>query len=556
MSTSSSSSIRNQKILGLAVVAAAFLTLSFVTLLNYTRVPFWDSWGLFGWLAEGDRSFPLLWAQHNEHRIVLTKILAVIDFEIFGGYGIFLVISNLLLGAALFALLAFMIRNLFGENNQALSWALITLSGIMSFSLMQLENYGWEFQPQFFLAYLLPLASIYFFVGANSNSSQVSKGRAFAGLLLAIASLGAMANGVLTAFVLSFAAILLRRWVAAGVASALALVGTSAYFIGYSNPGGSHSTLIDALTSPVALATHFLALIGSPVRQLLGGSYLAAVIALTVGLLAFLTSLYCVFRIIILNRHEPALISFASSIVFILLSLAVISVGRFSFGVGQAFSPRYTTPVLALWLLIICLLLYFRTKHERDRSDKGYVLALAAVFALSQILSIETLLVNNSHRQVAALAVASKVPDLERISQLYPDPGVAFDVSVEMASKGKGIFSHTGPASLGSSTQISQTQTNCTGYIDEVFPLPNSDSYRVTGWVTYDFARPSFRYQIVSLNSSSVDFIDGLIARGLFRADVAQTQGTSSMFSGFEGYSSGLKPHTGPILNCSAVRVF
>lgn len=65
----------------------------------YTPVPFWDMWeGLFNFyllVQSGDTS--VWWAQHNEHRIVLSRLLFWLDIAVFRGAGLFLIIMNYVL---------------------------------------------------------------------------------------------------------------------------------------------------------------------------------------------------------------------------------------------------------------------------------------------------------------------------------------------------------------------------------------------------------------------------------------------------------------------------
>ena len=49
-------------------------------------LPFWDQWAIVGlyqrWL-EGSGTFHELLAQHNEHRIAVTRLLFLLDLELF-----------------------------------------------------------------------------------------------------------------------------------------------------------------------------------------------------------------------------------------------------------------------------------------------------------------------------------------------------------------------------------------------------------------------------------------------------------------------------------------
>ena len=63
--------------------------------LNYTPVPMMDMWvslPFFERLQTGD--WRVWWEQHNENRIVLSRVLFWLDISLFKGRGIFLIIVN------------------------------------------------------------------------------------------------------------------------------------------------------------------------------------------------------------------------------------------------------------------------------------------------------------------------------------------------------------------------------------------------------------------------------------------------------------------------------
>src|SRR5687767_513075 len=82
----------------------AFLALALVGgTRHYSPVPFWDMWdsylGFFGSTRDG--GFGVWWAQHNEHRIVFSKVLFWLDLAVVRrGSTPFLIACNFLLAAA------------------------------------------------------------------------------------------------------------------------------------------------------------------------------------------------------------------------------------------------------------------------------------------------------------------------------------------------------------------------------------------------------------------------------------------------------------------------
>ena len=90
--------------IGMGLFACCMATLAIIGgIKGYSSIPYWDMWdstvNFNIRLAQGDYS--VWWAQHNEHRIVLSKILFWMDQYFFGGLSTFLIITNYLLVLAL-----------------------------------------------------------------------------------------------------------------------------------------------------------------------------------------------------------------------------------------------------------------------------------------------------------------------------------------------------------------------------------------------------------------------------------------------------------------------
>jgi hypothetical protein len=161
-----------------------------------SSVPFWDQWD-----AEGDRlyraylnsnlSFATLIASHNEHRILTSRLLSLVLFELSGGWDpILQMIANAALhvGAIIFLVL----------NIQRIIPPVHFLLLVLFSTLLFVLPIGWEnllcgFQPVYFVLIFSLLALTGF---ANSSAfSAVWWGSAFC----ATAAYFSMASGALTA---------------------------------------------------------------------------------------------------------------------------------------------------------------------------------------------------------------------------------------------------------------------------------------------------------------------------------------------------------------------
>src|ERR1017187_7558396 len=86
-------------VLWICVAALVFSTL-LVVIRTYTPVPKWDYWGEVYWLKQyyaGHWHVSDLWRQHNEHRIFFPRLFFLIDWGVFKGTSVFLLVSIFLL---------------------------------------------------------------------------------------------------------------------------------------------------------------------------------------------------------------------------------------------------------------------------------------------------------------------------------------------------------------------------------------------------------------------------------------------------------------------------
>ncbi|MCU0904800.1 MAG: hypothetical protein MUE83_13130, partial [Tabrizicola sp.] len=143
-----------------AFAAVFVLLVLWKTFASFDGIPYWDAYdgvlAFYGRFIAGD--WHALWDTHNEHRIVLSKLLFLIDFNILDGTTRFLLIVNLALAGLIALVMVAFLREV--PNGRAFVWLPAFLVAV-SFSELQKENLYWSFQSQFYLAYLLPLAALY-----------------------------------------------------------------------------------------------------------------------------------------------------------------------------------------------------------------------------------------------------------------------------------------------------------------------------------------------------------------------------------------------------------
>ncbi|MBV9767927.1 MAG: hypothetical protein JOZ32_00005, partial [Bryobacterales bacterium] len=123
--------------------------------MTHSPVMYLDQWSIVQDLqqSKGAVSLPLLWAQHNEHRILIGRLALITDLDLFGGRNDSLFVEIVLVQLCLVGLLTWMCRY-FGQFRGAV---LVTAIGFFSYCMfcpLQLENFFWGFQIVFVFAEL------------------------------------------------------------------------------------------------------------------------------------------------------------------------------------------------------------------------------------------------------------------------------------------------------------------------------------------------------------------------------------------------------------------
>ena len=130
-----------------------------------TNVPYWDQWDityLFEKFYKSELTFSDFWRQHNEHRLVFSKLL-------FLGLGLLSkfdvrweIATSIILSIVIFLLIIWHIsknkENLNVKNNHRLLWIVFST---FIFSLSQSENWLWGFQLPWFLNVLAVVAAAF-----------------------------------------------------------------------------------------------------------------------------------------------------------------------------------------------------------------------------------------------------------------------------------------------------------------------------------------------------------------------------------------------------------
>lgn len=522
-----------------ASIAVAFVLLAIVGGARaYSPVPFWDLWGYVGFVRQiADGHYVAWWNQHNEHRIVFARLLFWMDFKLFNGTLMSLIVANYLLSAVIFLTFLMILKSAFPQQEvKHLRTILACIVCIFTFSWVQSENFTWGFQVQYFSAQLFPLLSFYLIF--RSHTAEKNGNVLYcAACLLGVASLGTMANGVLALplmFVISMALRIPRAKVM--VLGILAVLCVCVYFNGYGAPP-THSSLIDSLlNSPMDFFRFILLFMGGPAYSMTNnGSRLVTQI---VGLSIIGSAAYFAYKAVREPEQNALQIVLIIFIVYVGGTAFGAAGGRLKMGLDAALSSRYMTPALMVWSVM--LILYAMKFKNALIENRSWQLALGAVPLLllpPQLEALRSHEAENFERSVAALALEMGIHDQKQIGKIFPFTEWLLEMVEEPVKRGYSIFGS--PLIKDVATKMGKVipfvaGDACTGSLDQATPVEGDPDYvQIQGWL-FD--------QNSKMIPQSIWFLDGkgkqigYALTGGSRSDVADAADKGADKSGFKGY--------------------
>ena len=515
----------------------------------HTAIPFWDMWSgyLDFYVKVNEGHWEQWWTLHNEHRIVLARLLFWMDLAWFQGTVWFLITVNYLLVLVAFLTFRAMLREQAGNGKNTPQTTVLTLLVFMMlFSWVQYDNLTWGFQSQFFLAQLLPLLALYFLY----RSTQREGLRHFAvACVFGILSVGSMASGVLALpLMLGYAVVLRIDWKRICILAGLMVFCLGVYFLDYHTPGGHGSVRTAISEHPGQMLTYMLAYLGSPFYYFFPGRYAlqtAMAFGLVLIVLSGIKAVHC-----LKNPRQHALD--LCLLVFILhiggTALATAG-GRSLFGVDQATTSRYTTPALMGWtaLLVLHAPVLLRSLAHWQRRIVWPIMVLLIVMTPYQAKARRSHHTALYAQELGALAMELGVQDLQQIRMTYFDPPNAPVISRKPSEENLSIF---GIAPFKDARQLlgqpagDLPPNRCEGLIDEILGIEQEKNYKkVRGWVLSKEGNNDFEsVRLVDPEGITV----GYALMGDARNELRKAYGRKARLRGFSGYIQTSKAH-GPL---------
>ena len=387
----------------LLICVGIYLT-HFINILKYAvNIPFWDEWEALtptGILA--NPTLEQLFAQHNEHRIVTTKLLTLLLYKLDGWN----IITHQAVNFVIFGFLLYLMVHLVEIYVPQLPvWILLCFIPFL-LTTLNWENHFWGFQSQFHFSLLFLLISVWFLFNEEQSWTKLLLGIFFSWLTIYSLSSGLIEIVVVLICYICFKLIQIRRQVSKSQTIRQLIIGTLSvssaiglYFVGYVKP--SHHP---AITYPFQgkFWKYYFNLISSGFgnqseRQLEG----------------ILLSLFIIFPILGLiwkKRFELT----NGNWVFIVSALAVlgalvsITMGRAGFDLSQSKASRYAEVVGILIPLSIGLWSLFL---DGRRKIFNYIILVFWVFcfiSFAQYWNFQKTYYNAAQQRIAGVGCIKK----------------------------------------------------------------------------------------------------------------------------------------------------
>lgn len=542
-------------VLSYAILLVGLLTAGaavYMVIASYSSLPSTDGWEQIDTAMQGMNplSPAWLWTQHNEHRMVVSKLFLAADLLLFRATQKFLLTSILVTQFLLLMVLAWSMRALGGWRGTV--WR--TGVGMAAFCLFwptQWENLVIGFSICFIL---LELFSTLSFVGLMlywKHSERSDDRHAWVYLLFSIlAALGAtysLANGNLLWPLLVAAALLLRLPRLAVLSFLITgTVSTALYLHDYHRPLG-HGDPVSSMRTPLEILQYIATYFGSPwVRH-------DVPLATLIGIGGLAAAVFVLFRFrAYLRAGRPFPVLLVLILLFCLGTAFITSLGRLNFGIRQAFASRYHTFALLFWCCLGLLLLM-----SDSVMTKKQVRFLVVQICILGIIVWSSHITRNDIRgarirgfqiNVAATAMFVGVrDDLQFAKAAITNPGAVAAEAQFMEKNGLSAYSDNAYTQIGKpleSVYKLASPTECTGMVDSMAAVAGSGqtpALRVAGWVwDREHQRPPSAIVI-----TEAGVITGLGAVGGWRPmTLVDNHWIKDGYIGYAGYARMVKPDT------------
>ncbi len=479
-----------------AAVASAYLVFS-----TYSPLPNWDEWALFDHLTTHQGwSLGWLWAQHNEHRFLFSKLFFLIDVYAFHGRQAFLLACIFAVQLVQLALLSYSLRVL-GDLRGA-AWR--TGTGLIAYCVFcptQQENFVWGFELNFVLPAAMATCSL---LALLLHSRRPGAWRLVVCIGAATVATWSLSNGMLLWPLLLVLALWLRRRRTA-VAVLLAAAANIACFMYHYQLPSAPSGRLGAWEFPGETLKYFLVYFGS--TWLRHPSGWAAVGIGATGVCAAALAIGYVVR----QRRSALLLplELAGLMGFCIATAAITASGRLHLGVAQAAASRYQTFALLFWCSLgLSALFYLARNSKRLAAASAVLLAIFLGFATQVRLPFIDAQWHQVRLSLISAALISGVHDPAVLTQAYPAANIVLRDAEYMKQHRLSIFAGSEYSQFGqplTSVYRLTSPERCSGYISSSQPEPSDagEGMRLAGFA-WDRERQAAVRSVVAVSQGVI----------------------------------------------------
>ncbi|SEM34031.1 hypothetical protein SAMN02800694_0706 [Luteibacter sp. UNCMF331Sha3.1] len=512
----------------------------------YSPVPYWDMWdGYVGFfLRASSEGWSALFEAHNEHRLILARLLFYPDIAWFGGMGILPLVANVALAGGVAFSLCRAALTLTTEGSPPTRHAIVALIVGMAFFWSQRENFTWAFQTQFFLAEALPLFA--FQLAASGASAKRAGNLPAMGTACAFLAIGAMANGILVFPLLLFLGACIglgRRWL---FGTGLITIATIALFLRAFRGGQTHVPMLLVLQDRPFEVLHFvLRYLGSPLYFALGAAPPAIPSAEVSGAVLLVGACWLVPAAWRERRSRPLRIAMLAVVSYVVASALGTALGRLpiQYGLAGALVSRYSSLAMLAWLaLVVAASPGLAAGLSRARVPALICAVLLAMLPW-QLRAARSQASITWNRELAGLALATGTNDPEAISAVYPREAtdIALDTATRARAAGLPPFGRPVFASASGWLGSKLAQPVCQGGIETSRPLSDEGDQRIDGHLRQAFSQSAGQPALVVDGRDTIVGWVLVAPRGARRRDdAAQGEPFSGYVRHAQGRESGL----------------
>ena len=505
----------------------------YMVVISYSPLPYWDGWAEIYFASSGGNplSPAWLWKLHNEHRLIIPKLLLAADLRLFRSRQIFLLASIFGIQLLHLALLSWSMRVL-GSWCGALWRSGAGLAAFCLFCPTQYTNFIVGFQVCVMLAQFLATASFVAQLLCWTKSQQHSEKLRLTFLWVSIlAALGAtysFASGNLLWPILILMALYLRLPRSAVLSYVITGVVSTWLYFGFLllDPRLYGNPTVSNLGSPLTLVRYFARyLVGS---LTLRGAH-AVEFILPVGLAVVVILLYPALAYI--RNFRVFGIQLALMMMFWGATVMITVAGRAHLGIEHAAEPRYQTVTLLFWCSV-GLLLLGATFFARGRMRYGFLVAqvcLLVIIVYGAATVSRPIGKAREHGFELGVAAASLLTGVHDPAQLTHTSGADLESVFRMArylqANQLSVFAGSVPSELGKPVEAVFpiiSFADCAGALESIEPVgePSAPGLRVSGWA-WD-ARHQRPPSAIIVTRNGI--ITGLGAIGRWKPSVAATR--------------------------------